>query len=201
VVDMLWASRRPEQDFLRALRRFFRGCACVTDSYRPGHSRGRARRRRTFHCNILSSPGQLQAAAKQLVAKRVTGCDDQSIQSLVANLQTITLRLQAAELAQQQLESEDAKWRDHLGPPDKELRDLLQDAFLGLSRFEGLGEEGKLSETLARIFMNLERADEGAVSVAFHGLLGSIRGLLAAVDDTRETMRSFDWPELSKARF
>jgi hypothetical protein len=198
---MLWASRRPEQDFLRALRRYFRGCACITDSYRPGHSRGFALRRRVFHGNIRTAPGQLQAAAKGLAAKHVPGCDDQSIQSLVANLQTITLRLQAAELAHQQLESEDGKWRDHLGRPGKELRDLLQNAFLGLSRFEDRGEEGNPSEALARISMNLERVDEGAVTVAFHGMLGSMRGLLAAVDDTRKTMRNFDWSELSKARF
>ncbi len=207
VVDMLWTSRRPEKNFTTSLRRFFRACAAITDSFSAESHRGEMIRKRHFDSAVLGVPGQLQALAQQLDSKQFPGNEESKMQDLLDGLQAIILRLQAVELVHQQLGNEDSAWMNKFEDASEQLRHLVRDAFLDLSRFEGgefnVDHQTRMKNIAQALGRHLDemRAVEDSVSVAFHALLGNVRGLLVAIGETRKAMTCFDWPHMAKARF
>lgn len=200
VVDLLWLPSQPERVITGGLRRFFSGCAAIVDSFAPG--RGRAERRRHFESNVLGVPASIHAAAKQLSPADCPSGAGKEFTQLVAGLQAITLRLQAVELAHKQLEPSDGSER--LGPLGVEIRELLITRLLALSDLDGKQAEVDTGPELNRISRELAsrlKSSADDLPVGCHALLGSVRGLLEAINETRQVMARFNWSLLAKARF
>ena len=179
----------------------------VVAGFAPDHPQGSTVRKRYFDAMMRDAPGQVGGAAKKLAGKQIRGCDEKGVQDLLDGLQAISLRLQAVDLAHRQLGVESQAWRKTFARPAQDLRELLHEDFAGLALLGDAGAQRDQGPELKRISQEfasrLDAAgeDDLVIPAAFHAMLGSTRGLLGAIDDTRRALGEFDWAELSKARF
>jgi uncharacterized membrane protein YccC len=208
-------SFRPEDVFLRLLRRFFRSAAFLTESirWRPGHVPTRLERLRlAIHAhNVATLPGKLAVWGPALPPAALGGAPPGQVQALVTSAQALAHRVQDL-----------LKARDH---PQAEflVRELLDDMRawrLGIqTRFLSIAEAPEAAEFVSfrekldavlgrletRVEQTLDSASETDVSAAdgdnMYRLLGAYRGVSEALVAYARRASEIDWPRLREARF
>lgn len=162
---------------------------------------------------ILFVPGQLKATEKQLDYKLFLASNPKQVRQLLNGLQSIAFRMQALEIAHQQLRPHPSERQNPLGPLGDQLREGLQQVFEKWSRCENAEALEEEKRALEQISKDLDhhlgagmqkhgqdqRADE--TSQDLYALLGSLRGLVRTIAQTQKTLKTFNWSQWTVARF
>ena len=217
VLQMLVSPTRPEQILMRSLRRFFHGCERIIGEfslYRPeDRAKGVKARKRLYESMVLPVPGQLQAVEKALEYKLFPENTPDKVKGLVDNLQGIAFRLQALEIAHGRMVSHSPDLMEPFGPLGHQLEERLQRIFETWARFEGSDPLDEERAALQEISHNLEqRLDtweetgesnlpDDQVSQDLYSMLGGLRGLVGAMEETQNSIRQINWGQWSEVRF
>ena len=217
LVDMFWTPSRPEQIVLHGLRRFFRGGARITSSFalnQPGDQRRAHRLRRgVFDSLMVPALSQLQLASKHLDYRRFEENDPEKVKRLLDGLQSLGLRFQALEIAHQRLLEHALERAEPLGALGAGLRQRLARVFERWSHGDYAGALEEERAALTRIGKDLEqhldnrknadasRTEQDEASQDLYALLGSVRGLVAAMARTQEILLTINWRRWAVTRF
>ncbi|MBL7216465.1 MAG: FUSC family protein [Desulfobacteraceae bacterium] len=217
VVQMLLSSIRPEQILLRTIRRFFHGCAKITEGfslYRPkNRTKGQKLRKRYYQSMVLPVPRQLQAVEKNLNYKLFPRNSPGKVKRLMDNLQSISFRLQAVEIAFNRVITRFPHLMETLNPLKNEARARLQRVFKSWASFEGTDVLEDQRAALQELSRGLEQrldarektgepdlTDERAPR-EFYALLGTVRGLFQAMVETQNVIKEINWGQWAAKRF
>ncbi len=209
---------RPEQIMLRGIRRFFHGCARITEAFslhRPeNRTRGEKLRKRYYESMVLPVPRQLQAVAKDLNYKLFPHNPPGKVKRLVDTLQTISFRLQAVELAFTRVITRFPHLiEETLNPFQNESRGRLREVFKSWARFQGTDLLDIQKDALKAFSHDLERRLDAWEKTGepdptddrahhdFYVLLGTLLGLLQAMVETEDVIKQINWGEWAAARF
>jgi uncharacterized membrane protein YccC len=217
MVDMFWTPSRPEQIVVGGLQRFFRGCSCIAGAFALNQpkeqARGRRLRQRSFHSMIQPALVQLQQACKRLDYHRFTDNDPEKVNRLLNGVQSIGYRLQALEMAHQQALEHRLDRVEPLGRLGAELRERLQRVFDRWSRGEKVEALDEEREALRQIEKDLNQhldelgqareytEAESRAARDLYIVLGSVRGLVAAMARTQEVLKTINWRQWAATRF
>ena len=135
------------------------------------------------------------------------------VKRLVDNLQSISLRLQAVEIAFSRVITRFPDLMETLNPLQSEVRGRLQQVFNSWARFEGtdvLEDQRPALQEIARGLKqrldvrektgNRDLADDRAPR-EFYALLGTLRGLLQAMVETQNVIKQINWGQWAAKRF
>ena len=207
-------SQRPDQAFLRLLRRYFRNGEYLfssgIDSEKPSTLIDRWRR---AYCarDLVTLPRKLGSWASHINIKVLPGTSAEQVQSIVTSLQVIDNRAQAlletrqspqAEILIRELREDIDNWRNALA---RVFQNLSRDPVSG----KGDVYRNKLKEIMEqmekRIKDTLNQVDEkqltGQDSENFYALLGAYRAVSEAVIDYAYSTENIDWVRWREARF
>lgn len=215
-IYMLLSPSRPERILLTSVRRFFKGCYGITGAFAfrgpKKQERGRNLRKRYFESMVLPASRQLRAAQKNLNYKLFPDNDAEKVALLTAALQEMVYRIEALEIAYEQVATNYPDKLETLSPLRKEMRERFQRVFRNWARFkqtEALEDERTAILELAR---DLERkldaqedddtdlTDEKGSEVLY-ALMGAVRGLLQTMVETRKAVGQINWGQWAAARF
>jgi len=208
---------RPEQILLRSIRRFFQGCGKITEGfslYRPKkQAKGQKLRKHYYESMVLPVPRQLQAVEKNLNYKLFPHNSPGKVKRLVDNLQSISLRLHAVEIAFSRVIIRFPHLMETLNPLKNEVRGRLQRVFKSWARFEGTDVLEDQRAALKAISRDLEQrldarektgepdlTDERAPQ-EFYALVGTVRGLFQAMVETQNVIKQINWGQWAAKRF
>jgi uncharacterized membrane protein YccC len=207
-------SLRPDQAFLRLLRRYFRNGEYLfssdIDSKKP--STFIDRWRQTYHARDLATlPQKLGSWASHINIKVLPGTSAEQVQSIVTSLQVIDNRAQAlletrqspqAEILIRALREDIESWRN-----------ALVRAFQNLSRDPVARKGDVFRNKLKEIMDHMEQCIEDTLnqvdeeqltaqdSKNFYGLLGAYRAVSEAVIDYAYSTEDINWVSWREARF
>ena len=217
LVHSLLSPMHAEQVLLRSLRRFFKGCASITATYTP-HTRrrqpaGRRRRKRLFESRILPLTAQLQGVMKGIDYQLFPDNTEERVQHLVNSLYSLRIRLQALETTYNITVSESPELLQAVQPLHGEWRRRAREVFEKWARLQPANTliaawrtQPELSQDLQQHLDELQR-DQGPAAVDAAGaqnlytLIGSIKGLLHAMEELQESMQRINWDQWAAARF
>jgi uncharacterized membrane protein YccC len=207
-------SLRPDQAFLRLLRRYFRNgeylFASDIDSKKPSTFIERWRR---AYCarDFTTLPRKLGSWASHINIKVLPGTSTEQVQSIVTSLQVIDNRAQAlletrqspqAEILIRELREDIDNWRN-----------ALVRVFHMLSRDPVSGNGDEFRNKLKVIMDHMEKCIEDALNQVdekelsekdgenFYALLGAYRAVSEAVIDYAYSTEDIDWVRWQEARF
>ena len=214
VTSYVPVSQRPDQAFLRLLRRYFRNGEYLfssdIDSKKP--STFIDRWRRAYHARDLATlPRKLGNWASHINIKVLPGTSAEQVQSIVTSLQVIDNRAQAlletrqspqAEILIKELREDIDNWRNALA---RVFHKLSRDPVSG----KGDVYRNKLKEIMDHmeecIEDTLNQVDEKQLteqdSENFYALLGAYRAVSEAVIDYAYSTEDIDWVRWQEARF
>jgi hypothetical protein len=207
-------SLRPDQAFLRLLRRYFRNGEYLfssdIDSKKPSTFIDRWRR---AYCarDLVTLPRKLGSWASHINIKVLPGTSTEQVQSIVTSLQVIDNRAQAlleirqspqAEILIRELREDIDNWRNALA---RVFQNLSSDPVSG----KGDIYRNKLKEIMDHMEQCIEdtlnQVDEkqltGQDSENFYALLGAYRAVSEAVIDYAYSTEDIDWVRWQEARF
>jgi uncharacterized membrane protein YccC len=217
VVQILLSPYRPEQVFLHHVRRFFRGCARVTSGFVLGspadQTNGRRLRKRYFQSMVLPAPGKIQATQKHLDDGQHPQTSPEKMQRLIDSLQDIVFRLQALEIAHRRIAPRSSEIADSFISHGRQVQEAIRRVFERWAELDQGAEVEKLRDELQQLAVDLERqfstleagnaqddVDDQMVT-DLYTMLGSSRGLIAAMARAQEAMNQINWPALATTRF
>lgn len=208
-------SWRPERVFLRQLTRFFRSCDHLMSVMQqagdepPNHM---DRWRRAFHLQeVITLPKKLGTWAPHIAPAALAGTPPQQVQSLVAGLGDLSLRMQAMVEASTEEKSEtliDALQAD-IQDWSASVRDTFQrlsddPATAEASEFRS-GSDGGVERLEHRIEDAIERSSAAEigpmVSEGFYRQLGACRDVSEALLSYADRSSCIDWSDWRKERF
>jgi hypothetical protein len=213
-VNMLWTPSRPERLLLGSVQRFFKGCERITAAFAyhnpKTREKGRKLRKRYAESFILPSARQFQTAQRTLDYKLFPDNDPDKVTLLAAGLQQIFRRLQALSIAFDRVTIQAPDLLENLNPLRKEIRERIQQVFKNWARFKQTDAIENERFAIQKIARDLEirldaEEEEKAVdeesAEALYALLGTVKGLLRAMEEIQRTIRQLNWQQWEKARF
>jgi uncharacterized membrane protein YccC len=213
LVYLLFKPMRPEQDLLGSLRRLFLGCARVMAEPALERGEGGYRRRHCVESIVLSAPAKIQAARNRLDAGLYEEQMPQRLQHLQDSVQSLVNRLQSLEASIDRCAEDSAEFPDAFGHIDKRLRATLKEVFERWACLDLSDDRDPVKSDLQDMSRDLEEQfdglDAGPDSAAFsqqllaklYAVLGSARGLVEAMIETRNAMDEVNWQPLAASRF
>jgi len=217
VVYYLFNPIHPEQNLLRSLRRFFQGCARVTAGFAlvdpANREKGRRKRKRYFQSMVLPAPGAIQTAQQHLDYKLYPDNPPEKVQRLHDSVQSIAYRLESLELAHVRLAEHSSDLPASLDLLRYQVSETLQRVFDCWASFEPGDAFAEQRGTLERLMRdlqqrvnNLETAEDrllvgDRVLTDLYTMLGSVRGLIAAMGNAQGIINQINWPQWATARF
>jgi uncharacterized membrane protein YccC len=208
-------SPSPEKAFLRLLGRFFRSCDYLAtlmgrDSNQP--STRLERWRKIFHASEVSAlPGKLEVWVKFIDPTAMPGTSTKQVQALVASLRTMTRCIQ--ELLEERTHTQSKILVEALTGDIREWRLAVHSVLRQLSQNPAAADPEVLRNALAetmghlekRIIETLDKAPRGQISERdgekFYRLLGSYRGVSAALVDYAGSASTIEWDHWYTERF
>ena len=217
LVHRLLSPMHPEKVLLRSLRRFFKGCASITATYAP-HTRrrqaaARRRRKRLFESRILPLPVQLRGVMKGLDYQLFPDNTEDRVQHLANSLYSLRIRLQALEATYNMTASESPELLQAVQPLHGQWRRRTREVFEKWARLQPANtlidawrNQPELSQDLQQHLDELQRhqgpaAVDEAGAQNLYTLIGSIKGLLHAMEELQESMQRLNWDQWAAARF
>lgn len=216
-IAYMTTSGRPEKEFLRLLRRFFRRSEFLIARMALDweQEKGFAGRWKTalYRNDLLGLPEKLEALGPQIDYRLLPGSTPQQVQALVSNLHALAFRIEDLVEARRHPQS------DLIVKPllddFKAWRTAIEERFQRRADETALpvGEGGDLEDRLkarlarmeARIGETFAEVGEGDLSVQdcgnFYRLLGSFRGLSEAAIGYGRLADKFNWAPWREARF
>jgi hypothetical protein len=217
MVSLFFTPMRPEQALLRSLRRFFHGCAQVTGGFAldgpSQRAQGRRVRKRYFESLVLPGPAQIQTAQKNLDYKRYPANSPDKVQRLHDSVQSIAYRLESLELAHDRIAGHWLELPESLVRLDSQVREIAQRVFERWASLEPgdaiEAQRGSLQQLSRDVQQQFDTLDNGqdrdaisdCVRADLYTLLGSMRGLIAAMTDAQTAINQINWPQLATMRF
>ena len=216
LVDRLLSPMHAEKVLLRALRRFFQGCARITIAYVPLAKRrmsaARRLRKRLFENRILPLPAQLQGIMKRLNYQQFPANGEDRVRNLANNLYSLRNRLLALEASYNTAASESPELLQVLQPLQGDWRRRVHDVFNKWARLEPADDlldawrrQPELSLDLQQHLEDLQQGRETAVDETglqnLYALLGSLKGLLESMENLQDSMNGINWAQWSTPRF
>jgi hypothetical protein len=215
-IYMLLTPSRPERILLASVRRFFRGCYEITGAFafsRPKEQeRGRKLRKRYFESMVLPASRQLQTVQKNLDYRLFPDNDKEKVALLTAALQEMVYRIEALEIAYERVVAQCPDKLEALSPLRKEMRERFQRVFKGWARFKQTDAIEDERAAILELARDLERKldvhedgdtdlkDEKGFEVLY-ALMGTVRGLLQTMVDTRKAVGQINWGQWAAKRF
>jgi len=209
------SSPRPEQIFLRLMKRFFRSCDHVfsTREIQAGkHRDGRDARRAAFHARELATlPQKMAGLVPQIDPAKLPGTTTAQLNSMVTSLQSLSERMQTLAEANSQFESLQ-RVRDFV-PGAADWKASVQSTFLKLSTDPTAGDPASYHSRLCSIMAAMEQhiqsqvnaLAKGQVSVQdgenFYRLLGAWRGVSEALVAYAGNTKPVKWTPWHEERF
>lgn len=205
----------PEHVFRRLLKRYFYSCAYVLssicdksqekDSYLINY-------KKAFHANEISKlPVKLNSWVKHIVNKEKSGATTEQIQSLVNNIETLSLRIQELQVINknthqlnltQEMENDLQAWCKRI---QGRLQKLSQEPNIGKSkifrnRLDEILEqfENHIESTLNKINTSQFSGQDGE---SFYCLLGAFRNVSEALVDYISSVETINWNQWHEERF
>jgi hypothetical protein len=217
LVHRLLSPRHPEKILLRSLQRFFNGCDRIISAYEPltqrQQSRARRQRKRLFETRILPLPGQLQATANGLDYELFPDNSRDKVENLLDRLYALRSRLQALEMTYDRAAGESAGLLQRIHPLRGEWGERVQAVFRQWARpgpadtlIDAWHNQPGPANDLEQRLSELRRThtdgefDETALQ-NLYALIGSVKGLLHAMEELQESMLQINWNQWSAARF
>ncbi len=217
IVQTFVSPLKPEQVLLKNVRRFFRGCAQVTHGYAavgPAcRAKGRRIRKQYFESMVLPAPVKIQTAMKHLDYKMFPDNPPEIVQRLIDAMQSIGNRLQALEIAQQRIAAHAVDLPESFTLVSTGLRDYLQSVLERCGRLEP-GEAPKqqraelrrLTRDLQECFDQLEESrgqddSDDQLLADLYAAMGSVRGLIDAMDNGQVVISQINWHQWATPRF
>lgn len=211
-------TSRPEAVLRRSVRRFFRGCSSILDTYGPSAESDRQRtgllRKRYYDSMIQAAPAQAGLAAKSLDYDHLEGCTPEHVQALVQAMESVALRLRALEIGGQDIRDLSPRLKDSFESLSNRLRvhaaNLLRIWHDSGQGKDGEGELTRLRMALADLEQDIDQPEhedqedtgESATSLArAYSMLGNIQLLLESLSSTRAALEEIDWKQMALARF
>jgi uncharacterized membrane protein YccC len=214
ITSYIPVSLRPDQAFLRLLRRYFRNGEYLfssdVDSKKPSTFIDRWRRA-YYARDLVTLPQKLGSWASHINIKVLPGTSAEQVQSIVTSLQVIDNRAQAlhemhncpqAEILIRAVGEGIEAWRNALA---RVFQNLSEDPVAGKSDVY----RNKLKEIMDRMEQCIEdtlnQVDEKQLteqeSENFYALLGAYRAVSEAVIDYAYSTEDIDWVRWQEARF
>jgi uncharacterized membrane protein YccC len=213
VVYFAFSYMRPEQALMRAFRQLFQGCARVIAGPVLERGKGRSLRRQCIESMVLPAPAKIQAAQNRLDLSLYEEQMPNKLQRLHDSVQSLVYRLQSLEISVDRYAEDSKEVPEPFSHIGRRLGDTLGGVF---ERWASLyvSDEGELvsrelqdlSRDLKQQFEALD-TDPGQVTLSHHMLmrlyavLGSVRGLVEAMSETRNAMGEINWQQFAAARF
>jgi len=217
VLLTLVAPSRPEKVLLRSISRFFDGCVRIVSEFSLHRSEDGAkasrRRKRYYESMILPSSAQLQSVEKSLEYEAFPENTPDKVKQLVDGVQSIAFRLQALDIAYRRLVTRFPEQFELFGPLGQRLQEGLQRIFATWAGFEKTlaldDERAALQEISRELEQRLDARDptrksprqDERVSEELYSVLGCLRGLIVAMQDTQRSIQQINWGQWSEARF
>jgi len=208
-------SSKPEQAFVRLLRRFFRRCEYLTATplWDPGRAPTRLDRwRKAFHARqVATLPQEFALWARAIDRRLLPGTTTDQVQVLTPDIQALSYRMQ--EILEARAAVRSAALEKEVRSEIDAWRAGLQQVFGNLALDPGTADHGgfraqldaKLERLEERLEQELDKADRASVSVeeaeGSYRLLGARRGLSEALINVSQRVGVIDWPRLREARF
>jgi uncharacterized membrane protein YgaE (UPF0421/DUF939 family) len=205
-------SPRPERAFQRLLKRFFRSCDRVTTAARWDTQRAETaweQRKMAFHVREVSTlPAKLAAWGRFIDPKALPGTSPEQVQVLVANLQTLSRRIQTllqerddqqAGILARASRADTGAW--HLGVQEG-FRLLSSDP--SAARAESF--RTRLDEIMRRLEDNIrstmgDAAADKHTDEEFYRLLGACRSVSESMVDYAASASIIGWDRWKEERF
>jgi hypothetical protein len=159
------------------------------------------------------SPAKIQAALKKLDYKLYPDNTPEKVQRLHNRVQHITYRLESLERAHERLARHSLEFPESFVPLRGQVRELLERVFEHWARLEG-GDEFEqqrgslehLSRDLRQQFDALQTSRgrdrlSDRVLTDLYAMLGTVRGLIAAMTRTQMVINQINWQQWATARF
>jgi hypothetical protein len=217
VLLTLVAPSRPEQVLLRSVRRFFEGCMRIVSEFSLSRSddiaKASGRRKRYYESMILPASAQLQSLEKTLEYKSYPENTPDKVRLMVDGMQSIAFRLQALDIAYMRLVSRSPDRIELFGPLGQQLLEGLQRIFVawaGFRKIDALEDERAALQQIAReLEQRLDARDSSGQSAPrddqesedLYLVLGCLRGLIGAMQDTQRSIQQINWGQWAEARF
>ena len=214
VVQTLLCPSRPEQSLLHSVRHFFFGCAKIVGGYSLAaparQDRGRWLRKRSFESMVLPALRKIQTAQKHLDFKLFPDNPPEKVERLLGSMQNITYRLQALEIAHQHLVQQGFEYPESFAQVDNQVRTALQHVFEGWASLEPRDEFEQQRTSIQNLAQDLrkqldvleDRQDSSdQVLTDLYTLLGSVRGLIEAMETAQDVISQIDWRQWATPRF
>ncbi len=196
IVYYCFRPLRPEQALLINLRRFFKGCARIIDTFtvtQTGLDQDQQRRERYLQAMVLPAPAKLQAAQQQLDYRFLPDHSSERVQQLHDCVQSIANRMRSLDLIHRRIAQHSTEFPESLLPLRQELRTTAQRVFQKWARFEASGaydlEQPALQQLTRQFEEQLDGLELTAVSDEeirdLYTMLGVVRGLFGAMANTQ----------------
>lgn len=217
IVQMLFSPVRPEQILIKSTRRFFAGCARFTSRFSSEDSTTAADdqkiRRQCLESVMLPASANIGQVQKNLDSNLYAENPPEKLQQLIDGMQSITYRLQSAEIAHRQLTRHAAELPASLFPLVRQAQRFLQSTFTGWSNLESgidfaqqRDQLHSLSEEFVIRFAELDRSGnqnqiDDQILADLYSLMGTIRGLVDATGRMQTTISQINWSQWAAVRF
>lgn len=217
VLLTLVAPSRPEQVLLRSVGRFFDGCVRIIGEFSLSRSEGIARasgrRKRYYESMILPASAQLQSLEKTLEYESYPENTPDKVRLMIDGMQSIAFRLEALDIAYMRLVSRSPERIELFGPLGQRLLEGLQRIFAawaGFTKIDALNDERAALQQIAReLEQRLDARDPSGRSAPrddqesedLYSLLGCLRGLIGAMQETQRSIQQINWAQWAEARF
>lgn len=217
LVHRLLSPIHAEKILLRTLQWFFSGCTGIVSTYTRFTRRqqlvGRKRRKRLFENRVLPLPAQLQAIMKGLDYQLFPDNTEARVQHLAHSLYSLRIRLQALEASYNTTASESPDLLPAIHPLHGEWRRRIQEVFEKWAQLQpatalidAWRNQPELSQDIQQRLDELQHQQGQAVigtvdAQNLYALIGSIKGLLEAMEELQESMQQINWNQWAVARF
>jgi uncharacterized membrane protein YccC len=216
VVHRLLSPMYPEKILLRALRRFFQGCARITVAYAPlatpRLSTARKQRKRLFENRILPLPVQLQGVIKNLDYQRFPANSETRVRELAYSLYSLRNRLLSFETSYNMAASESPELLRAILPLQGDWHSRIHEVFekwAHLESADALMDTWRKQPDLPRdMQQHLDALQQDRETVVdergverLYALLGNLKGLLESMEILQACMNGINWAQWATPRF
>jgi uncharacterized membrane protein YccC len=217
LVHRLLSPMHAEKALLRTLQRFFQGCAGIAIAYKVPATRqvttARKHRKRLFENRILPLPVQLQGIMKGLDYQQFPANSEDRVQDLAHNLYSLRNRLLTVEASYNTAVTKSPELLQAIQPLQGDWHRRVHEVFNKWARLEAADDlidawrrRPELSQDMRQHLDELQQR-QGATGISetgeqnLYALLGSLKGLLEAMNNLQDSMHAINWAEWSTARF
>ncbi len=215
IATMLLIPTRPEKILVRGIQRFFRGCARISGGYAQILIGSRRRHYKNGYATVVQSgPGQLRAIEKSLDYRLLPEKSQEKMHHLLDTLHSVVYRLFVTRKLLDGFASATVpsagKTPSPLGTAlPRELQNLFEhwakETRVSIASEQQRIKVHKLDHELEQLLKayatNTEAQPDERMLVNLTALLGSVRGLLDAMEEIDQAVYAINWNRFVVARF